>query len=161
MQITAISFTGSRTLSNRFAPLVSRVIRLLAEEGISSFAVGCARGADALCVTELHRLGLVVKLFSVKDIRQDIPYVARLMLRSCACVDAGQAVVAFFGAADSRGTFKTCQYAVSCGKPVFAFACGSFALPSLGAGSWVHAVGVLGSLGARQWQINSEQLSLV
>ena len=161
MQIKSISFSGSRTLSYRFAPLVSRVIRALAQDGVSSFSVGCARGADALCVKELRRQRLAFQLFSVKDVRSDIPIVARLMLRSCACVDAAAAVIAFFASPDSRGTFKTCRYAVEQGKPVFAFACGAFALPALGAGSWVRADGALGALGAQEWKEDAKQYNFL
>lgn len=160
-----ISFSGSRSLSPRFAPLVSRVIAALAASGVSGVTVGCARGADALVRDECARAGFPFVVFSAASFaaRLRIPFRQALQVRSNAAVDAvcpGGALVAFFAAPASVGTFRTCQHAVSRGLPVFAFRCGFFVMPALGAGRWVRAAGALGSLGALRWEVAATQAAL-
>lgn len=163
-----IAFTGSRNLDASHAPLVSSVVRALIATGASGFTVGCARGADALVREELRRVHAAFVLFSAEEFagRLRIPYRQALIVRSFAAVDAVRpegALVAFFGAPSSLGTFKTCLHAAKRGLPVLAFACGFAAasLPSLGAGSWVAAAGALGALGALRWQEVAQQQPLV
>lgn len=165
MPFPSVSFSGSRSLSARFAPLVSRVIRSLADSGVSSCTVGCARGLDALVRAECARVGFPVQVFSAAEFaaRLRIPFSSALQVRSNAAVDAvcpDGALVAFFAQAQSIGTLRTCQHAVSRGLPVFAFRCGFFVLPLLGSGSWVRAGGALGALGAQQWQVSAVQENL-
>ena len=79
----------------------------------------------------------------------------RLRSRTVAVVSAaavsGGPFVAFFGRGRSRGTLGACRRAVGLGVPVFAFAVGSFALPSLGRGGWRVVGGSSALAGASRW----------
>lgn len=153
----AVAFSGSRSLDRSWSGLVGRVCGALLGAGVRQFAVGDARGADALVVAAL-RGRAALRIFSVADAPAGVVGPAALALRSQACVRSAQVLVAFFASPESAGTLGACRFAAESGRAVVAFACGAFALPPLGAGAWLP-VRSRAFAGAWRWQPQFVQLS--
>lgn len=65
--VASVAFGGSRSLPAAFSPLVVRVVSGCVSAGASSFAVGCASGADAVALSALVAAGAAsrVRVFAV------------------------------------------------------------------------------------------------
>ena len=149
--VSAVGFSGSRSLSAGWAPLVRRVVCAVSASG-ASVLVGCAAGADALVRASCFD----AQVFSARSLFPQLPLRAALAARSVALVQAlvpdGQ-LVAFTGGPcpayifpgrqwesgmPPSGTWSTLALAAGLGLPAFLFWCaaGPAALPDWPCWSW-------------------------
>lgn len=165
-----VGFTGSRSLSPRFAPLVSRVVGAVLASG-QPVAVGCAAGADAFVRSAA---GARARVFRASAFRQPgARWAAALVARSVALARAvagspSPALVGFVsipcpaGLLPSpspsacfcglgSGTWATLALAAGLGVPVFAFLCGPS--PSALPASWGQWLPVSSGPFAGAWQL--------
>jgi len=152
-QITAsvVGFSGSRSLSSAWTPLVRRVVEQVIVSG-ASVLVGCAAGADALVRASCPG----ARVFSAQSLFPALPPRQALAARSVALVRAlvpsGQLVAFTSGPCPAyifparkwesgmppSGTWSTLALAAGLGLPAFLFWCtpGPPALPDWPCWSW-------------------------
>lgn len=166
-----VGFTGSRSLSGSFFPLVAGVVAAVGGSGV---AVGCANGLDSLvrgaCPSArvfravsfgggvpglVRRSAALAQFVAGAPSPQFVGFVAGACPAGLVPSSSSSRCFAGFGS----GTWSTLALAAGLGVPVIVFWCG--ALPPVlpvGWGSWVVAPGPLGSLGG--WSLVPAQSRL-
>lgn len=141
----SFTFGGSRDLGSEYAPLVGLVVRAALDAGFD-IRSACAMGADAFAVGACaaaapDRLSVFCaagvqpgsaaalaqeagsRVVSFAGGQPNIPYRARLALRSRRSISNSSGVVFFLATPSSRGSLNTAAAAILEDIPVFVFCC--------------------------------------